>query len=194
MARPQPRLVVLQLRDKGGLRGPSMLLLTSSRSPSPTASWNPFSRLSVIRAGLICEAFTVGRGQRKRPSPRHVGTGSSQARATPRSGALPTRTSFSTAHRERPQGLSHFEQTLRPGMPGLPRRTSLEGAGQWPVCHADASPTEVSASGIVCPLHLTVKHFMESLQRAQVPLEDGPGGRSRPGGCLTRRRRRSPWL
>ncbi len=39
--------------------------------------------------------------------------------------AFPTRSSFGTAYRERPDGLSHFEQTLNPGMPGLPVRELL---------------------------------------------------------------------
>jgi len=57
--------------------------------------------------------------------------------------AFPTRSSFGTAYRERPNGLSHFEQTLNPGVPGLPvQRASLEASGQWPVCFAGASPTE----------------------------------------------------
>jgi len=55
---------------------------------------------------------------------------------------FPTRSSFGTAYRERPNGLSHIEQTLMPGVLGQPvRRTSLEASGQWPVCFAGASPT-----------------------------------------------------
>ena len=57
--------------------------------------------------------------------------------------AFPTRSSFGTAYRERPDGLSHIEQTLKPGMLGQPVRiTSLEASGQWPMCSAGASPTE----------------------------------------------------
>jgi hypothetical protein len=56
---------------------------------------------------------------------------------------FPTRSSFGTAYRERPNGLSHIEQTLKPGVLGQPvRRASLEASGQWPVCFAGASPTE----------------------------------------------------
>lgn len=48
---------------------------------------------------------------------------------------LPTRLSFGTAHRKRRDRLSHFRQTLRPGVPALPAiGTSLDAAGQWPVC------------------------------------------------------------
>ena len=42
-----------------------------------------------------------------------------------------TRPSFSTAHRKRPFSLSHFEKTLKPGVPVLPvSRTSLEADRQ----------------------------------------------------------------
>ncbi len=56
---------------------------------------------------------------------------------------FPTRSSFGTAYRKRPNGLSHIEQTLKPGVLGQPLgRTSFEVSGQWPVCFAGASPTE----------------------------------------------------
>ena len=48
--------------------------------------------------------------------------------------AFPTRSSFGTAYRERPNGLSHFEQTLNPGVPGLPVREllwKLPGSGLY---------------------------------------------------------------
>ena len=69
----------------------------------------------------------------------------------------PTRTSFSTAHRQRLKRLSHLGQTLQPRVPGLPQPASLEGAGQWPVCHAEASPTEDPASSVWCPAQRLVK-------------------------------------
>ena len=39
--------------------------------------------------------------------------------------------------------LSHVGQTLESGVPALPRATSLDAAGQWPVCGAGTSPTEI---------------------------------------------------
>lgn len=59
----------------------------------------------------------------------------------------PTGLSFSTARRKRSRrkssyDLSHIRKTLNPGVPGLPCRTSFDAEGQWPVCRADASPTE----------------------------------------------------
>src|SRR5579872_4157185 len=54
----------------------------------------------------------------------------------------PTGPSFSTARRERSEDLSHIRETLNPGVPGPPCLASLDASGQWPVCRADASPTE----------------------------------------------------
>ena len=96
-----------------------------------------------------------GRGANKRPSSPggEKDRGLAMPRTLIRCHKLPTRTSFSTAHRQRPKGLSHLGQTLQPGVPGLPQPASLEGAGQWPVCHADASPTEDPASLVSPPAH-----------------------------------------
>jgi len=54
----------------------------------------------------------------------------------------PTGPSFSTARRKRSHDLSHVRETLNPGVPGRPWRTSFDAGGQWLVCRADASPTE----------------------------------------------------
>jgi hypothetical protein len=42
-----------------------------------------------------------------------------------------------------PIGLSHVGQTLESGVPAPPRSTSLDAAGQWLVCGAGTSPTEI---------------------------------------------------
>src|SRR5689334_16166683 len=58
-----------------------------------------------------------------------------------------TRSSFGTAPREKldpeSSSLSHVGQTLVSGVSALPRTTSLDAAGQWPVCGAGTSPTEI---------------------------------------------------
>ncbi len=41
------------------------------------------------------------------------------------------------------ENLSHLRKTLNPGVPGLPfEQASFDASGQWPMCRADASPTE----------------------------------------------------
>lgn len=64
---------------------------------------------------------------------------------------FPTHSSFGTGYRERPNGLSHIEHTLKPGVLGQPvGKTSFEVSGQWLVCFAGASSTEDPSSLIFC--------------------------------------------
>jgi hypothetical protein len=42
-----------------------------------------------------------------------------------------------------PISLSHVRQTLESGVPAPPRSASLDAAGQWLVCGAGTSPTEI---------------------------------------------------
>ena len=137
--------------------------LTDARVRSGRRHYAPSSASSRLRVHLILHRYderdSVGargiknspplgveceeRGDRSKARPRYATYGA------PRPSKGNTPHSYKLWHRapsesgRSPTGLSHVRQTLESGVPAPPRSTSLDAAGQWLVCGAGTSPTEI---------------------------------------------------